>query len=440
MNRRVLLPALAAVVAGILFAGAPQALHAAERIAAIVNKSVILSSDVDDQARQAAARYNVDPADSATLAKLRKEVLGQMVEKQVILAEAARLGVTVAPKDVNEAIEQEIEQLKERVGGPQAFQQALAQEKTTEVALRRKYEPDVREQLLVMRTVGREVQNKVTVTDAEVRTYYQSNRDSIPKRPEALRLAHILIAFEPDSQQVKRARARADSLHDVLLKPGRASSFPELAARFSDDPSGRRGGDLGTFGHGEMVAEFESVAFGLKPMEISKPVRTRFGYHVIQVLERIAPSDSTEEQIHARHIMIATHASPADEERARVKAMVVRDSLVHGADFAAMARKYSADSATKDSSGNLGEIPAPNLPPNMREVLTSLRDGEISTPFKREAGYHVFKVLGRTPETDFKFEEIKDDLKKVVLNRKLEEAYKRWYDRVRKTVNVELKE
>jgi peptidyl-prolyl cis-trans isomerase SurA len=440
MRRRALAAATAVALAGLLIAGLPQAPRAAERISAIVNKSVILSSDVDDQTRQAAARYNVDPADSATMAKLRKEVLNQLVEKQVILAEAARLGITVPPKDVNEAVEQEMAQLKERLGGEQNFQQALAQEKTSEAALRRKYEPDVRDQLLVMRTVGREVQSKVNVTDAEVRTYYQANRDSVPKRPEALKMAHILIAFEPDSQQVRRARARADSLHDVLLKPGRAASFPELAARFSDDPSGRRGGDLGTFGRGEMVAEFESVAFGLKPMEISRPVRTRFGYHVIQVLEHVPPSDSTEERIHARHIMIATRASSADEERARIKALAVRDSLVRGADFAAMTRKYSADSATRDSAGNLGEIPVPNLPPNMREVLTAMREGEISTPFKRDAGYHIFKVLGRTPEADFKYEEIKEDLKKVVLNRKLEDAYKRWYDRVRKTVNVELKE
>jgi peptidyl-prolyl cis-trans isomerase SurA len=341
---------------------------------------------------------------------------------------------------VNDAVEQEIEQLRDRLGGEDAFKQALAQEKMTVVALRKKYEPDVRDQLTIMRTVGREVQNKVNVTDAEVRAYYQANRDSIAKRPEALKLAHILIAFEPDSQQVRRARMRADSLRTVLGKPGRAGDFAELAARFSDDPSGRRGGDLGTFGRGDMVAEFEGVAFGLKPMEISAPVRTRFGFHVIQVLEHFAKTDSTEERIHARHIMIATRPSPADEERARMRALVVRDSLAHGADFAAMARKYSSDAATKDSAGYLGEIPVPNLPPNMREVLTSLREGEISTPFKREAGYHVFKVLGRAPETEYKYDDIKDDLKKVVLNRKLEEAYKRWYDRIKKNVNVSLKE
>lgn len=433
---------VAAAAAALLWTGwgAPSGSDAAERIAAIVNKTAILSSDVDEQTQQAAARFNVNPEDSASMKRLRKDVLNQLVEKQVILAEAARLGITVPPKDVNDAVEQEIGQVKERLGGDAAFQQALSQEKTTEAALRKRYEPDVKEQLLIMRTVGREVQGKVSVTDAEVRTYYQANRDSIAKRPEALKLAHILVAFEPDSQQVRRARLRADSISTVLGKPGKAASFPELAARFSDDPSGRRGGDLGTFGRGDMVPEFEEVAFKLKPMEISSPVRTRFGYHVIQVLEHFPKSDSTEERVHARHIMIATRPSPADEERARVKALALRDSLTRGADFAALARKHSADAATRDSAGNLGEVPVPSLPPNMREVLPSLREGEVSTPFKRDAGYHIFKVLGRTPEQEYKYEDIKDDLKKVVLNRKLEDAYKRWYDRIRKNVNVELKE
>ena len=437
MIRRSTLGAFAALTASLAILAAPRIPEAAERIAAIVNKDVILSSDVDDQARQAAARFGVDPSDSTTMKRLRKDVLNQLVEKQVILAEAGRLGVTVSPKDVNEAVDQEIGRLKERLGGDEKYKQALAQEKTTEAALRKRYEPEVREQLTIMRTVGREVQSKVSVTDAEVRAYYQANKDSIAKRPEAIRLAHILIAFEPDSQQVRRARQRADSLYAVIQK-GR--SFPELAERFSDDPSGRRGGDLGTFARGEMVPEFEAVAFELKPMAVSAPVRTRFGFHIIQVLEHHAKTDTTEERVHARHIMIATRPSASDEERARVRALAVRDSLLRGAEFAAMAKRFSADTATRDSAGALGEIPVPSLPANMQEVLTSMREGEISTPFKREAGYHVFKVLGRTPESEYKYEEIKDELKKVVHNKKLEDAYRRWYEKIRKSVNVELKE
>ena len=428
-----LMAALTLVVAAERFAGDA---GAAERIAAIVNKEVILASDVDEETRNAAYRMRVDPADSVSLGKLRKEVLNQMVEKHVLLAEATRQNITISPAEVSEAVDREIDGLRQRLGSEENFQQALAQERTTEADLRKRYEPDVRDQLLISRLVGKEVQGKTTVTDGEVRAYFESHRDSLGKKPEQLRLAHILIAFEPDTLQVRRARLKADSLRLAISK---GEAFETVAQRFSDDPSARVGGDLGTFGRGSMVPEFEETAFGLKPMELSQPVRTRFGYHIIQVLEHFPASDSLPERVHARHVMVQAKPTEADEERARKRAIAVRDSILRGADFATMARKYSADTATKDSAGVLGEIPVPNLPANLREPLSGLSDGEVSVPFKREAGYHLFKVLGRVPETDYKYDEIKEDLRQVVQNKKLEENYRRWYDRVRKTVNVELK-
>jgi peptidyl-prolyl cis-trans isomerase SurA len=270
-----------------------------------------------------------------------------------------------------------------------------------------------------------------------VRQFFQSNRDSIGRRPEQLDLAHIMFAYEPDSAQVRRARAKADSLRGAIVK---GAAFEEIARRFSDDPSGQRGGDLGTFGRGDMVPEFEQVAFGLKPGEISQPVRTRFGFHIIKVEKHEAATDSTEETVQARHVMIGLRPSPGDEDRARKRAMAVRDSLMKGADFAEMAKRHSQDTATKDSGGALGEISAASLPANLREVLTGLTLGEISVPARRETGYHLFKLLGRTPEADYKFEDIKDQLRQMVLNRKLEETYRRWYDRIRKTASVEIKE
>lgn len=138
--------------------------------------------------------------------------------------------------------------------------------------------------------------------------------------------------------------------------------------------------------------------------------------------------------------MVQAKATPADEDRARLRALALRDSIVtKGADFAAVAKKYSADTATRDSGGVLGSVAVPALPENLREPLSGLAVGEVSVPFKREAGYHIFKVLGRTPATDYKYDDIKDDLHQVVLNKKLEESYRRWYDRVKKTVNVEVK-
>ncbi|HYR69504.1 MAG TPA: peptidylprolyl isomerase, partial [Candidatus Dormibacteraeota bacterium] len=310
------------------------AAQASERIAAIVNKQVILSSDVDDRTLEAASRMHVDPGDSVAMGKLRVEVLNQMVEKEVLLTEATRQAITVSNADVAQAVDREIDNLKQRLGSQEDYRAALAHEKTTEAELRKRYEPDVRDQLVISRLVGKEVQSKTSVTDVEVRAYFAANRDSIGKKPEALTLAHILLPFEPDSFQLRRARVRADSLRNLIVK-GRA--FDEVARQFSDDPSARSGGDLGTFVRGAMVPEFEQVAFSLKPMEISPPIRTRYGYHIIQVLEHLAATDSSDERVHARHVMVQAKSTPADEERSRKKALAVRDSLVRGADFAAMA-------------------------------------------------------------------------------------------------------
>lgn len=434
MQRRMALviPALLAALGGL-----PPVAIATERIMAIVNKEVILESDVEDALRQAMTQYRVDPGDSTSVAQLRTEVLKQLVDEQVILAEAARQGVTVPKAQLDQSVEQQLQTVKSRLGSEAQFQKALEQEKLTEPALRQKYATELRKQLLVTKMVDREVQSKTTASDAEVRAYFTAHRDSIGKAPERLKLAAVVLAFEPDSVQVKRARAKAESLLTAIVK---GKPFADVAAAASDDPSGARGGDLGTFARGTMVPEFEEAVFALKPMEISKPIRSRYGFHIVQVLEHQAATDSSEERVHVRHILVQMKPTPKDEERARMRATAVRDSLVAGGDFASFALRYSADSASRDSGGVLGDIPLPNLPPTFQEPVSGLRLGEISVPLKGEAGYYVFKLLGRTPETDYKFEDIKDDLRKVVLNQKLRDSYQRWLDRIRKNVNVELKD
>ena len=431
-------------LAWIVFALAATALPAArgalaaERIAAIVNKEVILQSDVEDQLRVAMTNLHIDPSDSVTVAKLRKDVLRQLVDEQVILAEAQRQNITIPKADLDAAVTKAVENVKTRLGSPANFQRALGEEHTTEDGLRRKYEPDVKKQLIVMRLVGKEVQNRTTVTDAEVKSYFMAHRDSLAKRGEQLKLSAIVIGFEPDSLQIKRLHARADSLRNLIVV--KKQPFEEVARKFSDDPSGQRGGDLGTFERGEMVGEFEDVAFGLKPNEVSQPVRSRYGWHLIQVLQHFSKTDSTSERVHARHVLLQAKINPQDEERARKRALVVRDSLSKGADFAAMAKRYSMDTSTKDSGGYLGEVPVTGLPPTFQEPLTGLGENEVSVPLKGEAGYYVFKVRGRVPEREFSYDEIRDDLKQIVLNQKLRDAYDRWLDRIRKNVNIEFKD
>jgi len=438
--RRTVIKRLAWIVVALAAAALPATRDtaASERIAAIVNKEVILESDVDDQLRVAVVNLHVDPSDSVSLAKLRKDVLRQLIDEQVILAEAQRQNVTITKSDLDKAVKEAIANVRTRLGSDANFQRALAEEHTTEEALRRKYEPDVKKQLLVMRLVGKEVQNRTTVTDAEAKAYFTAHRDSLGKRSEQLKLSAIVIGFEPDSIQVKRLHARADSLRNLIVV--KKAPFEDVAKKFSDDPSGVRGGDLGTFARGDMVAEFEEVAFVLKPNEISQPVRSRYGWHLIQVLQHFPKSDSLGERIHARHVLLQAKISPADEDRARKKALGVRDSILKGADFAAMAKRHSMDTATKDSGGFLGEVPVSTLPPTFQEPLTGLGEGEVSVPLKGEAGYYVFKLAGRVPERDYRLDEVLPEIKQIVMQQKLRDAYDRWLERIRKNVNIEVKD
>ena len=424
----------AALALAVALCGLAAVAGSAERIAAIVNKEVILESDLEDALAQAMAQYRVDPQDSVTVGQLRREVLRQLVDEQVILAEATKQGVAPTKAEVDQGVEQQLATVKGRFPTTDDYTKALAQEKMTEASLRAKYAEEVRRQMTVMRMVSREVQNKTQVSDAEVKAYFDAHRDSLPKNPERLRLAAIVIAPEAEAALVERGRARADSLRRVLVK---GKSFAEVASAASDDPSAARGGDLGTFARGMMVSEFEEVAFKLKPKDLSAPFRTRFGWHVVEVLERFAANDSVPERVHARHVLVAVRPSQADEERARRKAASLRDSLRLGADFATMARRHSADTATRDSGGVLPEIPLPELPPTFQEPLSGLGTGEISVPLKGEAGYYLFRLLGRTPEAEYTYDEVKGRLKEMVLNQKLRENYQRWLERIRKNVTVE---
>ena len=316
---------------------------------AVVEQDPILSSDLEQQARQAAASTSIQ--DSVVKRRTRK-VLAQLVEKQVILAEAARLGITVPPKDVNEAVDQEIAQVKSAWAETLGFQQALAQE-TTEPALRKRYEPDVRDQLVIMRTVGREVQNKINVTDAEVRAYYQANHDSIGSVPRRSARAHP-----------GRLRARLPAGAPRPLARGQPPQRPletgNAARSRSWRPASRTiraaAGGLGPFGRGDMVPEFEDGVPAQADGDL-RPVRTRFGYHVIQVIEHFPKNDTEEARARTPHRDRDPSLPGGRGARPRQGAGYRAIQLARGADFAGMVRRHSADAASRDSGGSLGEIP-----------------------------------------------------------------------------------
>ena len=132
--------------------------------------------------------------------------------------------------------------------------------------------------------MDREIVQKITVTDKEIRTYYDSNLDRF-KQSEQVKASHILIPVDPKADDAEKAKARKQ-IETIQKKVKKGEDFEALAKEHSGCPSNTKGGDLGYFGQGQMVKPFEEAAFALEPGQVSDIVETRFGYHLIKVTDK----------------------------------------------------------------------------------------------------------------------------------------------------------
>ena len=252
---------------------------AADKIVAKVNGVALSQADFDRNWEFFLERSGI-PAGHADkngkVDEFRKQVLDRLIDEELLFQEAKNLKM-LAGKD---AIDAEIEKARSQFPSPEAFTEALATNKLTEAGLR-----DVLSRNLTIDAyVEKDVAKGIVVSDAEIHDFYTGNKSKF-ETPEQAHARHILVAVDEkaDEKAHQAGKAKAEGLL-AQLKGG--ANFEELAKKNSDCPSAPQGGDLGFFGHGQMVPEFDTAAFALKPGELSGVVATKFGYHIIKLEEK----------------------------------------------------------------------------------------------------------------------------------------------------------
>lgn len=221
-----------------------------------------------------------------------RQVLDGMIARILLQQEAKSQGIVATEEEAKK----EIDALRGRFPNPEAFQQALASQGLDE----QKLVQEARQQLAVQKLVETKVLSNVTVNDAAAKDFYDKNQQQM-KQPERVHARHILIKVDEKAADADKQKARAKA-DDILARAKKGEDFAKLASENSDDPGSKaNGGDLSWFSHGQMVEPFDKAAFALtKPNELSPVVETRFGYHVIQLVERQAESTMPFEQVKAR--------------------------------------------------------------------------------------------------------------------------------------------
>ena len=265
--------ALLGLAAAWAFAAAAQA-ATVNRIIAVVNDDVITDAELAQQLREVIEDRGRQPTDEERR-QLQRALLGQLVERKLMLQEAKRLEVPIGANHVTDRLNT----IRQRYASEEEFRQSLATSGVTEEQLKE----DVRKQLMVQWVIEAKVRSHIVVSPQEVSQEIDSNPE-LAKPGDRVRASHLLIRVDEDRTEAE-AKALIEQLHQQLA---RGASFEELARRHSGDQYAEEGGAMDWVAQGELMPGLDAALFSLAPGGLSAPIRSELGYHLLRVDERRA--------------------------------------------------------------------------------------------------------------------------------------------------------
>jgi len=253
------------------------------------------------------------------------------------------------------------------------------------------------------------------VSDEEIEAYYNANLDSM-KQKEQVKARHILVQSKDSDPEAVKKEAKA-KIERVYKKAKAGEDFAKLAKKYSEGPSSVGGGDLGWFGRGDMVPEFEKAAFATKKGSVTKPLKTQFGWHIIYVEDR---KDAKEKSLAEVKEQIAETIS---EEKASEKVSDLLDEamdrLVSGMKLDAVADELGLLAVTSRPLAEQFLPQAFGLTPEAAKVIMNIPVGEAhNTPLAIDGGYILMEKVEDIPAAPLALEKVKDNIIKVIKSQK----------------------
>ena len=399
-------------------------------LAAIVGDNIILKSDLSQLVSMAALQQQINPAnDYKRFQKLQLEILQSLVDQKIILEMAELDSIEVKEKDVDNALNKQIENFITQAGSKESAETSIGQSLKS---FRREFWPEMRDRL-ISEQYQYSLLSNIKTSKEDVFSFFNTYKDSLPMLPALINLYHLLIVVKPGKESKNIAFETIKNLRTQILN---GESFEKLAQSFSQDPGSKsKGGSLGLVKRGSLVKEFETVAFTLEPGTISNPVETVFGYHLINVQEKQG------DKAQVSHILISPTITEKDEQRAYHLSLELSDSIVSLDLFKKYAAKYSDDKKTKQVGGNIGWIDP--LVYSVSGISSFIRKNnlnlnECSRPVKTDFGYHLLWISAIKPGGKPNLSDHWIDIELMALNQKKMLWYRNWMKEARKQVYIEM--
>jgi peptidyl-prolyl cis-trans isomerase SurA len=400
-----------------------------DRIAAIVNDGVVLNSDLDSQVLAVSERLRQQKLDLPPQNVLRQQVLERLVVQEIQLQRAQHDGLKVTDETLNAALSDVARRNNMTLS---QLPQALASQGLDYGA----YREDLRKEITLSMLRQRDVLDRIVVTPKEI-DQYLDKQAKMPSGNHEYNVSHILIAVPQEASQAQLDDA-ARRAGEVYQKASGGEDFARLAVAYSNSQTALEGGSLGWRKETELPTFLTEVVAKLKPGEVSQPLRTPTGFHIVKLNEvRGSEAKAIENQVHARHILMKTTAL-ADDATVKQKLNALRERILKGEDFSGLAQTNSEDPGSAASGGDLGWTGPGAFVPEFEQQLSGLKDGDISEPFKTQYGWHIVQVLGHRQF------DATDDVKRrkameSIRASKADEETEIWLRRLRDEAYVEFK-
>jgi peptidyl-prolyl cis-trans isomerase SurA len=374
-------------------------------------------------------RTNARPDDPVLL----KRSLDVLINEKLIVTKAVEDSLTTSDDEITERMEYQIQAMMQQMGSERRIEEVYGM---SMAKIRRDFRDEIRKQLLTER-LSQQKFAAMKVSSKEVQDFYKQYKDSIPPVPPQFEIFHIVKNVEPSLVAKEKTQALAKKIRDSLIAGG---DFAAFARKYSNDPgSAQSGGDLGFVQRGKFIAEFEKTAYALQINEISQPVETPFGFHVIQLL------DKRENEVKTRHILLKLGQTDDDVTRTKGFLDSLKMRVAKGESFEDLAKQYSDDTDTKAFGGLLGRMEAVKLPADLREKIEKLKDGEItealpySAPGSTKSAFNIVLRKKYIPEHKISFDDDYKRLEQMASMQKRAKVYEDWMLELRKNIYWEVK-
>lgn len=399
-----------------------------DRIAAVVNEGVVLTSQLDAQTDEVISRLRQQKTELPPRNVLRKQILERLIVEEIQMQRADRLGVEVSEEMLNGALDDVAK--RNNISFPD-LPQALAQQGIDY----RDFRDEIRKQLKLQLLRQRDVIARINISPRELEQFMARQKNA-PDQNAEFNISHILISVPVTAspEQIETREKRAQEVYD---KAKGGEDFAQLAVAYSESSTNIEGGSLGWRRGSQLPSIIADRITQMKVGDVSEPIRTPSGFHLFRLNEmRGGQQQAVIAQVHTRHILMRT-SELEDDQTIEQKLGSIRERVLSGhEDFAAIAATTSQDPGSAADGGDLGWTGPGSFLPEFEQQVDSLKENEISKPFKTKYGWHIVQLLGRR-DHDATDDIVRQHAFAELREAKAEEETELWLRRLRDEAFVE---